>query len=71
MYSEIIESSGVNASASIDEVECFLAEPLLDYKNGNPFKWWGENNAWLLNHSTNLFMWCMHTIYTYFTTLYC
>ena len=46
MYSEIIESSGASASALIDEVECFLAEPLLNYKNGNPFKWWGENNAW-------------------------
>ena len=46
MYSEIIKRLGANVSGSIDEVECFLAEPLLDYKNGNPFKWWGENNAW-------------------------
>ena len=45
MYSEIIENSGASASVSLDEVECYLGEPLLDYKSGNPFKWWGENNA--------------------------
>jgi len=46
MYSEIIENSGASASVSLDEVECYLGEPLLDYESGNPFKWWGENNAW-------------------------
>jgi len=45
VYSEIIDNSGASASVSLDEVECYLGEPLLDYKSGNPFKWWGENNA--------------------------
>ena len=45
MYPEIIENSGASASASVDEVECYLGEPFVDYKNGNPFKWWGESKA--------------------------
>ena len=39
MYSEIIEDSGASSSNSTDEVECFLSEPLVDYKVGTPFKW--------------------------------
>ena len=45
MYSEIIEDSGASSSSSADEVECFLSEPLVDYKVGNPFKWWDENKG--------------------------
>ena len=45
MYSEIIEDSGASSSNSTDEVECFLSEPLVDYKVGTPFKWWAENKA--------------------------
>ena len=45
MYSEIIEDSGVSSSSSADEVECFLSEPLVDYKIDNPFKWWDENKG--------------------------
>ena len=47
MLSEIIEDSGAsdsNTSAS-DEVERFLGEPVVDYKLGNPFKWWCEHKA--------------------------
>ena len=47
ILSEIIEDSGpVNDSTiSVDEVDPFLAEPVVDYKLGNPFKWWGEHKA--------------------------
>jgi len=39
MLSEIIENSGANDSTtSADEVDCFLSEPLVDYKVGSPLQ---------------------------------
>ena len=32
-------------SASVNEVEQYLAEPLIDLKIGNPFEWWKQNSS--------------------------
>jgi len=47
--SEILSESATvsgeanDISCEVTEVERYLAEPLLDFKVGNPFKWWSLN----------------------------
>ena len=43
VISEIITDSTGDTPATTSEVEKFLSEPLLDYKTGNPYTWWGQN----------------------------
>ena len=40
MFSETLESSAIALiSSSASEVHCFLGEPVVNYKDGNPFTW--------------------------------
>ena len=41
--SEIITDSKGDTPSTTTEVEKFLSESLLDYKNGNPYTWWSQN----------------------------
>ena len=47
MFTEILESSTatVPMSSSAIEVDCFLSEPVIDYKDGDPFTWWSQHKA--------------------------
>ena len=38
-------SSSRGSSTTTSELDRYLQEPVLDYKLGNPFIWWGENKA--------------------------
>ena len=44
VISEIITDSNGDTPSTTTEVEKFLSESLLDYKTGNPYIWWGQNN---------------------------
>ena len=32
-------------SSSTNELDCYLREPVLDYKMGKPFTWWAEHHS--------------------------
>ena len=44
VFSEIITDSSRNVPTTTTEVENFLSEPLVDYKTGDPYAWWGQHN---------------------------
>jgi len=44
IISEIITDSTGDTPATTTKVEKFLSESLLDFKTGNPYTWWGQNN---------------------------
>ena len=39
-----MEDSCVDSSSSSNELDCYLREPVLDYKTGKPFDWWAEHH---------------------------
>lgn len=43
ILSETDSVASKDYSSNSGEVDRFLAEPLLDFKTGNPYKWWEEN----------------------------
>ena len=43
-FSEIITDSRDDIPTTTTEVEKFLREPLVDYKTGDPYAWWGQHN---------------------------
>ena len=47
MFTEILESYTATApmSSSAIEVDRSLSEPVIDYKDGNPFTWWSQHKA--------------------------
>ena len=47
MFSEILESSTATApmSNSAIEVDRYLSEPVINYKDGDPFTWWSQHKA--------------------------
>ena len=40
---EMLEESGVNFIGEVNELSCYLDEPLIDVRKGNPYKWWHNN----------------------------
>ena len=40
---EMLEESGVNFIGEVNELSCYLHEPLIDVSKGNPYKWWQNN----------------------------
>ena len=47
MFSEILESSTATTPmfSSAIEVDRYLSEPVIDYKDGDPFTWWSQHKA--------------------------
>ena len=45
IFSDIIDDSCVDASSPNNELDCYLREPVLDYKRGKPFAWWVEHKT--------------------------
>ena len=47
MFSEILESSTATTpmSSSAIEVDRYLSEPVINYKDGDPFTWWSQHKA--------------------------
>ena len=42
VLSDIIDSSSADTASPMNEVDCYLMEPLLDYKESLPFVWWAN-----------------------------
>ena len=45
LFSDILDDSWVDDSSSINELDCYLREPVLDYKMSKPFAWWAEHHS--------------------------
>ena len=45
VLSGIIDSSSADTASPMNEVDCYLMEPLLDYKETQPFVWWANSAA--------------------------
>ena len=45
MFSDILDDSCADDSSSTNELDCYLREPLLEYKMGEPFTWWAEHHS--------------------------
>ena len=47
MFTDMLESSTATAPmfSSAIEVGRFLSEPVIDYKDGDPFTWWSQHKA--------------------------
>ena len=44
VFSEIITDSSDDIPTTTTEVEKFFSEPLVDYKTGDLYAWWGQHN---------------------------
>jgi len=46
VFSDIIDTSNAETTSSASKLECYLREPVLDYKMGKPFAWWANHKLW-------------------------
>ena len=45
VFSDIIDTSSAETDSPMNEVDCYLMEPLLDYKESQPFAWWADHKS--------------------------
>ena len=47
MFSEIIADSSEDTpdSSATSELEKYLSDPVIDYKTGDPYQWWGQHKT--------------------------
>ena len=45
VFSDIIDTSSAETNSPMNEVDCYLMEPLLDYKESQPFVWWADHKS--------------------------
>ena len=45
VFSDIIDTSSAETASPMNEVDCYLMEPLLNYKESQPFAWWADHKS--------------------------
>ena len=45
LFSDILDDSCADDSSSTNELDCYLREPVLDYKMRKPFTWWAKHHS--------------------------